>query len=742
MPRKPIPADESFLDLKFPTKGIDLSQGFGMQQPGTTPSGVNVRAFEPGTQRARGGSRPGLKRYINEQVNGTNLIQDLNVVVGVGYTPPGSTGTPISVPQVSVGAVSAGTTSLSSSFSSAVTSGNAVVVLVTSATSLVSSVTDNQGNSYTQATSASQSGSSPTIYSSIWYALNVNGGSLTVTAHFGVSSGCGVSAAEVFGIASLDQTNHNVGTSSPATSGAVTTTQAGEIAFAAMQNLAVNNIAPPAGWTDVFGGLSSLLAESAYQIFTSVQTGLNPSWTIGGATAFAACIATFRATATATQPSQSGRIVTLVAVSGGEVAITPPGGSNWTPAFNSTGISLAPSGVVRSASNNQKLWFADGAHWLYYDPSVDKVLVWAATAGSLPGSNIPDYPRLICTWRGRTVVSGIKGDPQNWFMSRVGDPTDWDYFPVVNGVPTITPTQAVAGNNSPLGLVGDVIMSLLPYSDDVLVFGGDHTIWVCNGDPMAGGQINLVSDTIGFAWGIPWCKGPDGTLYFFSNKMGIYSMMPGQPPVRMSQQIEQLISNVDTGLNIIRLVWDDLYQGFHTFITPAAGATATTHLFWESRTGAWWTDQFPNNYNPLCSVTLDGNLASDRRTLIGSWDGYVRTMDPTATTDDGTAISSSVLIGPLLTKDMDDVLLKDLQALLGASSGTVTYAVYIGSTAEVALSQAPIATGTWNAGRNLNTFIRFAGHAIWVELSATTPWALEAIRARVAGQGKVRRRYY
>ncbi len=83
-------ADESFVDLRFPLKGVDVSQGFGMQQPGTTPIGQNVRAYDTLTLRARGGSRPGLTRYINAQVNGTNVIQELNYVVGVGYVAPGS----------------------------------------------------------------------------------------------------------------------------------------------------------------------------------------------------------------------------------------------------------------------------------------------------------------------------------------------------------------------------------------------------------------------------------------------------------------------------------------------------------------------------------------------------------------------------------------------------------------------------------------------------------------------------
>lgn len=530
MPR-PIPPQEKMTDLTFPVRGIDVSTGYTQQRSGTTPAGVNVRAFEPGTNRSRGGQRSGLSKYATTRANGLNFIQELFTLVGVGYPPPG-------------------------------------------------------------------------------------------------------------------------------------------------------------------GGV---------------------------------------------QTSSSGRVVTLVAVSAGSVSVLNPGQASWTAAINATGKAtpLVTSGLVRSAPNNQKLWFADGTNYCFYDPAINTVSAWVASAGSLPVDSAGNAPRLICTWRGRTVVSGLLLDPQNWFMSAIADPTNWNYFPV-----PIVPTQAIAGNNSPFGLIGDVVTTLIPYSDDVLIFGGDHTIYQLNGDPLSGGQLDLITDSIGMAWGIPWCKGPDGTLYFVSNRTGIFMMMPGQPPQRISQAIEQLLTPIDTGSSTIRLIWDDRFQGLHVFVTPTAVQSAATHFFWEQRTGAWWTDTFAlNTLNPLTVTVFDGNLPGDRRPLIGSWDGYVRFIDPTAGTDDGTPIQSSVLIGPLLTPNQDEMLLKDLQALLGETSGEVNYAVHVGSTAEQALANTPVETGAWEAGRNPVSFIRSAGHAVYVQLSATNAWAMEAIRARIATQGKVRQRY-
>lgn len=78
-----MPADtqEAFVDLAFPLRGLDISLAFSVQRDGTTPTGENVVAWEPETGRARGGSRPGILRYLPQLPNGPHLIQNLNVVI-------------------------------------------------------------------------------------------------------------------------------------------------------------------------------------------------------------------------------------------------------------------------------------------------------------------------------------------------------------------------------------------------------------------------------------------------------------------------------------------------------------------------------------------------------------------------------------------------------------------------------------------------------------------------------------
>lgn len=454
---------------------------------------------------------------------------------------------------------------------------------------------------------------------------------------------------------------------------------------------------------------------------------------------------------TMAEPSQSGRVVSLVAVGQGNIYVTTPGAGVWNSPALSAGLANPPlnfSGLVLSAINQQKIWYADGVHYCFYDPTDGPngtVGVWAPAAADLQGNLITSVlpkdsagntPRLIETWRGRTCLSGLLLDPQNWFFSGVNQPGNFDYNPV-----NTTPTQAVAGNNSPLGNVGDVVTSMCPYTDDVLVFFGNHTIWLMNGDPMAGGQIDLVSTAIGGTFGRCWCMDPYGNIYFMSNGTGIYVLVPGNAPQRISQPIEQLLFSLNTGESNVRLMWDDRFQGVHFFITPLVSPTPTAHLFFEQRTGAWWQDQFANPlFNPIACVVMDGNTAEDRVPLIGGWDGYVRAIDPLATTDDGYNINSEVLIGPLLTPTLDEMTLYELQAVLGETSGEVNYAIYIGSTAEEALESEPVEAGLWLPGRNVTDLVRESGHAIFVGLTSQNPWSMEAIRMRLGTRGKVRQR--
>lgn len=443
----------------------------------------------------------------------------------------------------------------------------------------------------------------------------------------------------------------------------------------------------------------------------------------------------------AMQASQFGRVVSTVVVCEGEVYRLLPGATSYEAAINNTGNTPAmnETGLIRSAANSQKLWMVDGVNNVVYNPATNELDLWTTTAGALPVDSDGNYGTIIENWRGRICIAGVEGDPQTVFMSKVGDPTNWDYFP-----DEPSSIDAVAGNlTGSFGLIGDVVTALIPYNDDTLIVGCDHEIHILRGDPNDGGQNDLVTRAIGMAYGLPWCMGPMGEVYFFSNRCGVYVMAPGMMPKCISDGIENELQQVNTGTHGVCMGWDDRFKGLYLFISPLDEPGDGINFYYDQRNNAWFKDTFRNpKHNPLCCVTFDGNDPADRTLLIGSWDGYVRTIDPEAVDDDGYPIDSEVWIGPLLTKDLDDVTLRSLQAVLGEQSGPVNCDIFAGETAEAALASAkandePI---VFDPSRNLSTRIKIADHAIYIRLTASAPWSMESIRAITTLNGKKRQR--
>lgn len=460
------------------------------------------------------------------------------------------------------------------------------------------------------------------------------------------------------------------------------------------------------------------------------------------------------------QPSLSGRIIYLVVVVNGSVRYTWPGANIWvTPTggnaiFNTTGIvrmtyatnsRLAATGVAAGAPT---MYICDGNHAYRFNPAAGAVGImtggvassngWGIGGGgvSFPhsGTGQGSGPALLGTWRGRILVSGISNDPTNIFASAVGDGTNWNYAPT-----SITANQAWALNSSPsFGQIGDFVSGLVPINDDNLLVLGDSTISIIRGDPMAGGQFQRLLSGIGGYFGNAWCIEPEGVVYFLSNRLGVYRFDQFSYPKRISQHIDPILQQLVGGPVTVSMVWDDWLQGLHIFITnTATPTTATTHYFWERRTGAWWQDKFASgSHNPLCGVTFDGNNPNDRRALIGCNDGYVRYLDLANGTDDGTSISSSVTIGPIAT-GMASMMIRDLKAYLDTASSAVNWTIQSGFTPQAALTNPGKSAGTWLPGNNSNAFPRVSGKAMYLILSSSSQWALEKIRAFAADMGPV-----
>lgn len=394
---------------------------------------------------------------------------------------------------------------------------------------------------------------------------------------------------------------------------------------------------------------------------------------------------------------------------------------------------------ISSATVFGERYFVSNGLYTKYDPVTQALTTVTAKRGK-----IPDNCRLTASYRGRWVVARNDTEPFNIFASAVGDPTDWDFSPSV-----ATVTQAFGGANQETTRNPDVVNALAPFYDDVLLVGGNNSITQYRGDLSDLGQIDYFTDVTGMAFGSSWALSPEGLMYFFGSRGGVWVMSPRsdgrtQPPIELTRDtIAEQLRDVDLSQRAPHLVWDVQFQGLHVYLTPLSSSpdTSTEHWWFDVRTKSWWPITFgATSLHPYCAGILDGLTPTDRVVAIGSNDGYLRVYDPATQDDDGTAIDSSVTIGPLPRVEFDTELrISSLQAVLGSSGTGCTYKLYASDTPVQPASH--VATGTFTVGNASRVAARARGAYIWIELSSTTgSWALESLMADMHAAGRRRDR--
>lgn len=406
--------------------------------------------------------------------------------------------------------------------------------------------------------------------------------------------------------------------------------------------------------------------------------------------------------------------------------------------------------TVMSWQNGPYMYYADGVGYRRYNPDTDEMEIWTASAGSMPVDPTGRSGRIICTWNGRTCLSGFPADPQNVFMSAKDDPTDWDYAPSIP-----VPTQAVALSAAYAGLIGDKVTALIPWSDDVLIIGCEHSVWQLTGDPMLGGNIDNICYGIGIAFGEAWCLDPNKVVYFFSTRGGVFTILPGQQPQRISTPVSHRLYSVNIGEDnqVITMGWDDRAQGLHLFVSPLDRRAESTHFFWDKRYAAWWPVRYAHkDFNPKCCHPFRADDVDDRVMLIGSWDSHVRAVDQTPAEDDNLPFDSYVALGPIVAPDGGAVRVDELQAALGLDSAGVRYEIVSANNPEAALAGlAKVDGGPWlgaarsgslSGGRNPTSGVRVDGYALYIYIRSADVWSIEFVRVRLAHLGWTRGRSF
>ena len=411
------------------------------------------------------------------------------------------------------------------------------------------------------------------------------------------------------------------------------------------------------------------------------------------------------------------------------VVITNGTGSTVDGTYKISAVAAA-SLTLAAAPGNGNCTFVVQRAPKVFDPSDDSLAIWTATASK---GQVPSSCHLIARYNDRLVLADNTGA---WYMSRQGDPLDWDYAPTNMNSDY---QRAVAGASNDAGLLGVPMTALIAHAGQKLVMGGHTSLWVLRGDPEAGGRIHNLSSTIGVVDGDSWCLGPEGEIIFLSHD-GIYVLAPGvdaYPQSVSREALPQELRGVDTELYKISMAYSVRHRGVFIFVSPFDAIGGEGHFFLDWQTKSLWPDVLQTNHEPFVAYVHGSQSPDDSGLLIGGRDGYIRRFRDANVQDDGSAIASDILYGPIRLggNDMREGLLQQIQAVLGDDSGDVTWSVLVGASAEAAWDASAFATGTFTAGFNAAPRPRARGMAFYLKLAATTPWAVERVTATLQQLG-------
>ena len=355
----------------------------------------------------------------------------------------------------------------------------------------------------------------------------------------------------------------------------------------------------------------------------------------------------------------------LVAVCGGYVWVGDSFGNFAKAAHGQATPQVNSTNVVSMCVCEGIVFIADGVRLISYTVATDTVAIVAAVAspGNITGT-VPPNCSLVANWRGRIVLAGDSGNPQNYYMSRppgtyfntvtltnvtIAPGVEWDFSQT-------DPAAAFAGNLASGNQIGEPITALIPFSNDYLKLGCSHSLWMMQGDPANGGTIVNVSQGIGIVYKDAWCIDPAGTLWFVGTG-GLFQVRPAwefyRPPEPVSlQNVNQFFTSLNPSSTATTLVYDPDLHFLHLFMTPQTGAVGL-HLTMDARSvggdgpPAFFPQVFPSNMGPTCAVTFYADASpNNRNVLLGGTDGFVRSWNEAATNDDGLNISSYVVLGP------------------------------------------------------------------------------------------------
>jgi len=368
-----------------------------------------------------------------------------------------------------------------------------------------------------------------------------------------------------------------------------------------------------------------------------------------------------------------------------------------------------------------------------YDPKADTLTLWTATTGK---GFVPPGGDLITTYRDRLVLA----KDHVWYMSRQGDPLDWDYSGDVSDA-----QRAVAGSNSEAGRVGERIKAMIAHQDDYLLFICDNSFWRLRGDPAYGGQIDAVSQHIGIVDKTAWCITPENSVFWLSRD-GFYnlpSIMNSVPQSISREKLPKELLNVDSKLYHVLLSYDIRFRGIHIYLTPKSGGVYK-HYFFDYEFKSFFQVSIPENFHPTSMLEFTSQDRSKSNVLFGCRDGYIRYFDEQFVRDGSTAISDYIYLGPMhCWNQYSSGKIEEIAGVLPINSGEIDWSLIVGNSHDQVLNNGTtMVTGTWDKeGYNLKQRPKIKSNSFLIKLESgetNKPWAIDYIGIILSQSGTKR----
>ncbi len=306
-------------------------------------------------------------------------------------------------------------------------------------------------------------------------------------------------------------------------------------------------------------------------------------------------------------------------------------------------------------------------------------LRWIPSAGSFPdgGSNV------MCLFEGRIWMNSMY-HPNQWLATKQGDPLDLD-----DSVDTDI-QAAISSQSSEAGIVGDSLVSLIPYKDNYLIFGLVNSIYILRGGSTGSGALSSFTQETGIFSPESFCWDNENNLYivgltgFFKIPNGMatgdtsldnisFRKLPNLfNTLKLNRQTDRVVMGYDRDNNIIN-VSISLQDG-----------TWSYNFAYDIKNDAIFPDKYTTGKVPSSFLYVNNYQNNLAGLLIGCYDGYIRKFDPTLKTDDGDTIDSYVLYGPIILNDYirANIKVKEIQIVLSEDSDGVSWFVYQGATPE------------------------------------------------------------